>query len=909
MLAHTGVVVNKPGSAAITQREREVLTLVAEHLTNAEIAADLCLSVRTVESHVSSMMRKTQVSDRRALARQARDVLDPWSSGPGRWPARTTSFVGRTEECAALWAAVAEHRMVTVTGPGGVGKTRLAVQVAQKASESRRDGGWFVDLAPVTEPGTVCSAIGSTLGVPEGHHGSIDDAVVAALASSDAVVVLDNCEHVLDDVRTCVEKLMAGCPSLTVVATSRVRLMTPFEWVFVVVGLSVTEQGGDAVDLFEERARAAGSQTLDRPQVASLCRAFDGVALAIELAAARSPSLGLDGLARGRGGFDSLTTGALSGDRHRSMRDTIAWSFDLLTSREQAMLCAVSVFASWFDVDAASVVAEDGSRQSAVAHDLGRLTEHNLLVALPGEPTRYRALELIRQFAAEELTVRGASDAVRRRHHRLVPGPAVLLADQKQNAGWCDRFDRLVPDVRAAITWGAHSDGRTSPDLAELLAAQLLLRGRPGESQRGYVQAAQLSQEPATRARLLALAAGAAASRLVGNDALRLLERAAAETVAAGDPSTGAEHLAWMAVFYSWAPGIIAELPVPALRDSWLARARSLQSDSPAAEATILLATAQGLPDNEARTADVARRARTLAHQSQRPLVESAALDTLCGYHLANGRLAEALREISHRGDVMRDVPLTAESAYHFNDYLLMATEVRLAAGHLRAAAAEADRLGELGCYRDYPHPALARRLKVDVFAGDLDIALARGEQFLRAWERAGRPVASTLSVSAYAMALAHGLLRDEPRRRRWVELTRTLTIDPERMDSCITGWAPTFDGLLALDRGDPDGALTRMDADIDDTEVWGGWGSAMWRAWYAALWTEAAVLAKHPRAEERLRRAGPATQENPVAATIVARAGDLARGDHEAVGTYAATFAALGCDYQSRRSELLAQA
>ena len=178
-------------------------------------------------------------------------------------------------------------------------------------------------------------------------------------------------------------------------------------------------------------------------------------------------------------------------------------------------------------MDAASVVAEDGSRPSAVAHDLGRLTEHNLLVAAPGEPTRYRALELIRQFAAEELTVRGANDAVRQRHHDWCRDQLVLLAGQEQNAGWCDRFDRLVSDVRAAITWSAHRSGQTSPDLAELLAAQLLLRGRPGESQRGYVQAAQLSQEPATRARLLALAAGAAASRLVGNDALRLLERAA----------------------------------------------------------------------------------------------------------------------------------------------------------------------------------------------------------------------------------------------------------------------------------------------------------------------------------------------------------------------------------------------
>ena len=517
-------------------------------------------------------------------------------------------------------------------------------------------------------------------------------------------------------------------------------------------------------------------------------------------------------------------------------------------------------------------------------------------------------IELIRQFAAEELSVRGASETVRQRHHDWCRGQLVLLADREQDAAWCDHVDRLVPDARAAIGWGSHRRDQTTSDLAELLAALLLLRGRPGESQRGYVQAAELSQEPATRARLLGLAAGAAASRLVGNDALCLRERAAAEAVAAGDPGTAAEHLAWMAVLHGWAPGIIAELPAPAVRDGWLVRARTLCAHSSAAEATILLATAQGMPNNLAPTAEVARRARTLAQQAHRPLVESAALDTLCAFHLSNGRVTDALLETSRREDVMRDVPLSAESAYHFNDYLLMASEVHLAAGHLNSAATYADQLGELGCYRDYPHPALARRLKVAVLAGDLELAVTQGERFLTAWERAGRPVASTLNVSAYAIALAHGLLRDERRRLQWVELTRTLTIDADRLASCVTGWAPAFDGLLALDRGDPDSALARMEADIDDTVVWGTWSSAMWCTWYAAFWAEAAVLAEHPQAEDRLRRARLATRENPVAATIVARATDLARHDHAAVARHATAFATLGCDYQRRRSESLAR-
>ena len=393
----------------VTRRESEVWSLVASHLTNRQIADELCVSERTVEGHVSSLMRKLQVADRRSLARRCGDVEAGVGRERVRWPVPVSSFVGRATEREELMARVAEHRMVTVTGPGGVGKTRLALQVAQEFAATRRDGGWFVDLVHVTDPGMVVAAVAAVIGVVEQPGGSLDDAVVAALASADAVIVLDNCEHVVDAVRSCAERLLVSCPALVLLATSRSRLVAPFEWVYAVPGLSVTGDGGDAVTLFVERAIAAGGDDrLDRRQVGDLCRALDGMALAIELAAARVPSLGLDGLI---GGLDQrlrvLTSGAGATDRHRSLRDAIAWSYDLLAPPDAVLLCGVSVFTSWFDVDAAVAVAGLGGGRADIADGLARLTDHSLLVVAAGEPTRYRALETIRQFCAERLTELG----------------------------------------------------------------------------------------------------------------------------------------------------------------------------------------------------------------------------------------------------------------------------------------------------------------------------------------------------------------------------------------------------------------------------------------------------------------------------------------------------------------------
>src|SRR5262245_56251121 len=187
--------------------------------------------------------------------------------------------------------------------------------------------------------------------------------------------------------------------------------------------------------------------------------------------------------------------------------------------------------------------------------------------------------------------------------------------------------------------------------------------------------------------------------------------------------------------------------------------------------------------------------------------------------------------------------------------------------------------------------------------AGHLEAAVAHGERFRVAWDRAGRPVAGTLGTTPYAMAMVHGLLDDESGRRQWLDITATLVGDPTILDGCVTGWAATLDALVALDREQPDLAAERLSADIDDPDLWKSFVSALWRPWYAALWAEAAVLANHPDAETRLQRGVAATSENPIATAIVQRARDLAHGNDDTLPTHARTLGTLGCVYQQRRT------
>ncbi|HEU0239674.1 MAG TPA: LuxR C-terminal-related transcriptional regulator, partial [Micromonosporaceae bacterium] len=584
---------NSVQGAEVTAREAEILALIAVHLTNAQIADALFISVRTVESHVSAMLRKLQLPDRRSLARFAGTMPGPHvKSGSRSLPLPVTPFIGRTSERASLTAALAEHRLVTATGPGGVGKTRLALNVAADVAPTRGDGVWFVDLIHVTDSVSVTSAVAETVGIPEQRTMSVDHALVASLADSDALLVIDNCEHVLDGVRACVERIIAGCPDITVLATSRSRLLFPYERVYVVPGMSVVEHGGDAVDLFTARVAAAtgGPQPPDPGRVAALCRALDGMALAIELAAARFATLGLDGLETG---LDQrlrlLAAGTHVPDRHRSLRAAIGWSYDLLSSDDRSLLRRVSVFASWFDVDAACAVAGAGRERTDIADGLARLAEHSLLVAEPGSPTRYRALETIRQYGMERLDEAGELGEIRVDHEQWCRETlATLSAIDAMNIDdeWCAQFDRIVDDAGAAFTWSASEQGRRAPAvaLAAELAGLLFLRGRQAQAQRRYEQCADLAETAAERAAHLRLAAGAAASRFVGDDALRLLRMAADAALAARDRAGAAQDLATMATYINRAPGIMATPHTRAEAGTLVDEARALSDGSPVAE-------------------------------------------------------------------------------------------------------------------------------------------------------------------------------------------------------------------------------------------------------------------------------------------------------------------------------------
>ena len=894
-------------NAEVTAREAEVLALIARHLTNAQIAEALFISRRTVETHVSALLRKLQLPDRRSLARHAEAIPGlAVTLGRRALPAPVTSFIGRTAERAALATALAEHRMVTATGPGGVGKTRLALSVAAEAGPERRDGVWFVDLVHESDPAMVTAAVAQAVGVPEQSTSSLDLALIAALAKRDALLVLDNCEHVLDGVRECVERILAGCPDIRVLATSRSRLLVPYEWVYAVPGLSP----GDAVDLFTARVAAAtsGPAALDTRRVIALCQALDGMALAIELAAARYPALGLDGLEDGlRERLRFLTGGGRVTDRHRSLRDAIAWSYDLLAPDDRGLLRGIAVFASWFDVAAAHAVAGTARERATVADGLARLAEHSLLIVERGTPTRYRALETIRQYGTEQLELASELDETRAGHERWCRAVVAALRDGSAEAddAWCQRFDQVADDIGAALVWCARDQGRRAraAELAAELAGLLFLRGWPAQAQRRYEQAADLAETRSERLRCLRLAAGAAASRFAGNEALRLFRDAADLAVSIGDRGGAARDLATMAMYIGRAQGIMAEKPSPAEAAALVAEARAVSDGSPVAEAAVAMAADYGDP----AALGHAQRAVELAEQAGDAIVHSAALDRLTAVHLARHDLAAAVRVVQRRIALLATLPVGAPSGFELADGRLMAADTVLAAGDLAGAAAHAKALARLPFYRDEDHLAMCRRLIVDALAGRFDDVVQTGELFRVGWERAGRPVATVLCRAAYAVAMVHGMRGDEERRQAWVRVTVDTGTDPRDLAGWCNVWAATFDGLLALHRGDLAEAQRRLAPDIDDPAVFGIWDSAEWRAWYAALWAEAAVLAGHAAAEERIRRSGHAARDNPIATAIVERAAAIAAHDHARLVRFAATFAQLGCPYQQARTVELA--
>ncbi|ULR55327.1 ATP-binding protein [Streptomyces deccanensis] len=571
-------------SPVISAREADVLALLGEHLSNAEISARLFISVRTVESHVSALLRKLDEPDRRALSRHAADLARADRRRPApALPAPLTAFVGRVRERAELAEAVKTRRQVTAVGPGGVGKTRLALAVAADAAGEFADGVWFVDLAPVTDPARVGAAVAAAVGVGEQPGRGVEESVSAALADRETLLVLDNCEQIREGVAPFLERLLVACPRVRVLATSRARMMVPFEWVFPVPPLS-SDGGADseAVTLFLERAAAVGRppEPALRDRIADICERLDGMALAIELAAARWPTLGLDGLTAGLSDqLRILAGGPRADDRHRSVRAALDWSHDLLEPPDRALLRRISVFVMPFTAEAAGVVAGFAPLDPVgVADGLGRLAEQSLLTATPtATGTRYQALETIRQYGVERLADAEELTGVRARHAAWCLAGATALAGG-EGPDWRARFDAVADDLRASLAWAAaRPDHRqTAHRLALTLAGLTFTRNLLGESQQRYEQAATLAEAAAAAAEALREAAGVAGCRRLGDDMYRLHRAAAEAALRAGDRTGAARDLAAAATVAYRFSSEFAHLPTPAEATALLTTAHQL---------------------------------------------------------------------------------------------------------------------------------------------------------------------------------------------------------------------------------------------------------------------------------------------------------------------------------------------
>jgi predicted ATPase/DNA-binding winged helix-turn-helix (wHTH) protein len=388
-------------------------------------------------------------------------------------PSSLTPTVGRGDAIELLSKSLGSHRLVTIIGPGGIGKTTVALAVARRSLALFAHGARFVDFSSLSEPQLVASALASALGISVLSQDQFAG-LVAHLRGKSMLILLDTCEHVVDSAAALAETLLAELPDIRILATSREALRARGEWVHRLPSLSlppITERltaaealAFPSVELFVQQATANLNQfelnDADAPVVAAICRRLDGIPLAIEFAAARVDELGLREIAaRLNDRFSVLTRGRRTAlPRHQTLGATLSWSYDLLRPDEQAMLRRLAVFRGRFSAAAVVAVAEGdaGGRREAMDALSNLFVKSLLTVHMDGEIVLYRMLDTTRAFAAEKLAESGKLGAISRRHAAYV---CVALGDAERHWGvedatpWIGKYEHLIDDVRGALDW------------------------------------------------------------------------------------------------------------------------------------------------------------------------------------------------------------------------------------------------------------------------------------------------------------------------------------------------------------------------------------------------------------------------------------------------------------------------
>ncbi|MEP6941975.1 MAG: tetratricopeptide repeat protein [Betaproteobacteria bacterium] len=455
---------------------------------------------------------------------------------PNNLPQQATSFIGREQPLSELKRLLATTRLLTLNGAGGCGKTRLCLQVAADSLDRFPDGVWLVELAPLSDPGLVAQTAATVLGLKEEQAKPISQTLIEHLRDKHLLLLLDNCEHLLDTCARLADALVRQCPGVHILASSREALGIAGEQLYRVPSLSRPDVAGahtaeavaqfEAVQLFTDRALLARPkfQVTDEnaAALASICNRLDGIPLAIELAAARVRSMAVEEINQKLDQRFSLLTGGLRTalPRQQTLRSLIDWSYDLLNPSEQALLCRLAVFSGGWALDAAEQVCSDKAVDASSVLDVLTLLADKSLVQAEernGE-TRYRLLETVRQYARDRLLDSGAVRQWRDRHlaHFLAMAeaaePRLTGADQKV---WLDRLETEHDNLRSALTW-CSAAGRGDVEglaLAGALFQFWFVRGYFGEGRSvlsGLLGSGPDGQAPAARAKAVH-AAGAMA--------------------------------------------------------------------------------------------------------------------------------------------------------------------------------------------------------------------------------------------------------------------------------------------------------------------------------------------------------------------------------------------------------------